>query len=232
MKTRMVRNSVTGLLAATLMSANVLADDARTQWYGSFTGLRNMPPDSGAELEIRRLGTVGGDIELSDGTGFAIAVGFETGGAQQVELEVAFRPFDIEGANDAHLGSRPIPPELYTLTGDVDTWSLMLNARQLFDIGQVRPYIGGGLGVAHHEGTAALAVAPIPSLLPGGMNGEDSGNDTVVAYQIMAGVEARVGDGARLFAGYRYMGTAAIEIDGLTADYDTHAVEVGVRIPF
>ena len=232
MRLRAAPVSVAGLLAATLVSANALADDARTRWYGSLAGLRNMPSDSGAELEVRSLGTATGNIELSDKTGFALAIGFETGGAQQVELEVTFRSFDIEGANDVRLNSTPVPSELYRLSGDVDAWSLMLNARQLFDVGQVRPYVGGGLGLARHDGTAALSITPIPPRLPDGLEGEDSGDDTVVAYQFMAGVEFELADGVHLFGGYRYMGTADIEIERLTATFDTHAVEAGIRMQF
>ena len=225
MKPRVVRTFLAGSLAATLMSTNALADDAGTPWYGSLTGLRTMPSDSEAELKTRSRGTIAGDIELSDDTGFALAVGFETGGGQQVELEAAFRSFDIEGASGVRVGSFPVPSG-YTLTGDVDTWSLMINARQLFDVGPVRPYVGGGLGFARHEGTAALAV---PSL---GLAGEDSGHDTVVAYQFMAGGEFEMAEGAHVFVGYRYMATAGLEIERLTASYATHGIEAGVRIRF
>lgn len=225
MTLRKVRISVTGLLAAALISTNALADDAGTLWYGSLTGLRTMPSDSEGELETRTRGTIAGDIELSDETGFALAVGFETGDGQQVELEAAFRSFDIEGASGVRAGSFPVPSG-YTLTGDVDTWSLMINARQLFDVGPVRPYVGGGLGFARHEGTAALAVPPL------GLAGEDSGDDTVVAYQFMAGGEFEAAEGAHVFVGYRYMATADLEIERLTASYATHAIEAGIRIQF
>lgn len=231
MKMYAARTSVIGLLAATLISTSALADDSGTLWYGSITGLRTMPSDSEAELETRTRGTIAGDIELSDETGFALAVGFETRGGQQVELEAAFRSSDIEGASGVRVGSLPVPSG-YTLTGDVDTWSLMINARQLFDVGSVRPYIGAGLGFARHDGTAALAVQPIPPLLPGGLMGEESGDDTVVAYQFMAGVEVELAEGAQFFGGYRYMATADLEIERLTASYDTHAVEAGIRIRF
>ena len=230
MKPRAARSSIAGLLAVSLLSASALADDAGWVWYGSLTGLRNMPSDSEAELETRSLGTIGGDIELSDETGFALALGFETGDAQQVELEVAFRSSDIEGASGVRVGSQSVPAG-YRMTGDVDTWSLMMNARQLFDVGSVRPYIGGGVGFARHDGTAALAIQPMPPL-PSGLEGEDSGDDTVVAYQFMAGVEVELAEGAQLFGGYRYMATTDLEIERLTASFRTHAIEAGIRIRF
>jgi opacity protein-like surface antigen len=232
MRNRTTRICTAGLLAATLVSTSAIADGTQTQWYGSFTGLRNMPSDSEAELGTRSLGTIAGDIELSDEMGFALAVGFETRGGQRVELEAAFRSFDIEGASGARVGRTPIPSGAYRLTGDVDTWSLMVNARQVFDVGSFGPYVGGGLGFARHDGTAALAVPPLPPRLPGGLEGEESGDDTVVAYQFMAGVEFDVTERAKLFGGYRYMGTADLEIERLTASYATHAIEAGIRMRF
>jgi opacity protein-like surface antigen len=230
MRNRTTRICTAGLLAATLVSTSAIADGTQTQWYGSFTGLRNMPSDSEAELGTRTI-AADGDIELSDEMGFALAVGFETRGGQRVELEAAFRSSDIEGASAVRLGQVPVPSG-YRLTGDVDTWSLMVNARQVFDVGSFGPYVGGGLGFARHDGTAALAVLPLPLLLPGGLMGEESGNDTVVAYQFMAGVEFDVTERAKLFGGYRYMGTADLEIERLTASYATHAIEAGIRMRF
>ena len=64
------------------------------------------------------------------------------------------------------------------------------------------------------------------------MAGEGSGDDTVFAYQFMAGVEVELAEGAQLFGGYRYMETSDLEIERLTASYDAHAIEVGIRIRF
>ena len=227
MKQRVARISIAGLVAAAMVSTSALAEDSRTPWYGSFTGLYNMPSDSEADLDSRGLGTLDGNIELSDEAGFALAAGFETGGAQQVELEVAFRSFDVEGANDVRWNSNLFNADI-NLSGDVDTWSVMINARQLFDVGTVRPYVGVGLGFARHDGTLRLASEALGAVPPV----EESGDDTVVAYQLMAGVEFELAEGAQLFGGYRYMGTADIEIERLTASYDTHAIEAGIRIRF
>ena len=193
--------------------------------------MRNMPSDPEAELGIAGLGTMTGDIALSDEMGFALAVGFESPNGPQVELEAALRSSNIEGASDVRVDSLSVPSG-YRLTGDMDTWSLMVNVRQVIGIGSVRPYVGGGLGFARHDGTAILAVVPMPPFLPAGFEGEESGHDTVFAYQFMAGVEVPMADSATLFGGYRYMGTADLEIQGLTANYDTHALEAGVRIRF
>ena len=50
MRRRAIRALAAGPLAAVLVATSAVADDARTQWYGSFAGMLNMPSDSEAEL--------------------------------------------------------------------------------------------------------------------------------------------------------------------------------------
>ena len=216
-----------GLLAALLAPAGASAENARTGWYGSFAGLYNMPSSSEAELNTRARGTVTGDIELSDEPGFALAVGFETAGGQQLELEAARRTSDIEGIRGLQLNSIPVPSG-YRLTGDLKTWSLMVNARQVFDLDPVRPYIGAGLGWARHDGDAALSIRLPPPLQ--GATGAESGDDTVFAYQLMAGFEFDLAADVTLFGGYRYFRTRDMEIGRLATSFDTQAVEIGIRL--
>lgn len=218
------RITAAGLLATTLISTDALAQGSQTQWYGSFTGLSNMPSDSEASLQGSGF-RIEGDLELSDEIGVALALGMEMGGGRRLELEVARRSTDVDGASGAVLNGTAIPAGTYSVTGDMDTWSLMVNFHQDIDAGLVQPYIGAGLGFAHHDGTAELMTAAGPS-------GRDSGDDTVFAYQFMAGVGYKISDGVTLFGGYRYMGTSDLEIERFTASYDTHAIEAGIRMRF
>lgn len=227
MKRHTVGMFTAGPLTALLVATSAFADDARMRWYGSLTGLYNMPSSSEAELRTRARGTFTGDIGLSDEPGFALAVGFETVGGQQVELEAARRTSDIEGVRGLQVNSIPIPSG-HELTGDLVTWSLMVNARQVFDLDPARPYIGAGLGLARHDGTAALSVRLPPPLQ--GVTGAESGDDTVFAYQLMAGFEIDLSRDMTMFGGYRYMATGDIEIERLTASFDAQAVEVGIRL--
>ena len=66
----------------------------------------------------------------------------------------------------------------------------------------------------------------------GAISGTDSGDDTVLAYQVMAGIEANVGESMTAFAGLRHLGSGDLEIESLTADYATTSVDVGVRLEF
>ena len=210
-----------GPLAALLAAAGASAENARMEWYGSFAGLHNMPSSSEAELDTRARGTVTGDIQLSDEPGFALAVGFETAGGQQLELEAARRTSDIEGIHGLRVDSIPVPSG-HSLTGDLETWSLMVNARQVFDLDPARPYIGAGLGLARHDGDAALSILQ-------GATGAESGDDTVFAYQLMAGFEFDLAADVTVFSGYRYFRTRDMEIGRLTTSFDTQAVEIGIR---
>lgn len=227
MKRHIVGMIAAGPLTALLVATNASADSARMRWYGSFAALHNMPSSSEAELKTRARGTVTGDIELSDEPGFALAVGLETPGGQQLELEAARRTSDIEGARGLRVNSIPVPSG-HSLTGDLVTWSLMINARQVLDLDPIRPYIGAGLGLARHDGDMALSVRLPPPLQ--GPTGSDSGDDTVFAYQLMVGFEFDLAADVTMFGGYRYFSTRDMEIGRLAASFDTQAVEVGIRL--
>ena len=231
MRRRTIRVLAAGPLTAILVATSAVADDTPTQWYGSFTGMQNMPSDSEADLGTP-VGAVAGDIELSDEMGFALAVGFETAGGQRVELEAAFRSSDIEGANDVRLNSMPVPSG-YRLNGDVDTWSLMVNVRQVIDIGPVSAVRWWGIGIRavmtaprrSRSGSRRLFRpqswrAPNPVTTP---------FSPTSSWRVSRSTWPR---SATLFGGYRYMGTADLEIESLTASFDTHAIEAGVRIRF
>ena len=210
-------------LAATVLAADALAEEHSARWYTAFTGLYNMPSDSQGELDSTSL-HIAGDIELSNGLGFALALGVQAAEGLRVELEGAYRPFDIDGVNDVRVNGRALDSG-YELSGDVDTWSLMLNAHYDIAMGAARPYIGAGLGIARHDANATLTLPILPAT-------SDSGNDNTFAYQFMAGLGYELSDNMVLFGGYRYMGTDDLEIEALTASYGTHAIEAGLRVGF
>jgi opacity protein-like surface antigen len=185
-----------------------------------------MPSDSGATLDASAF-NVSGDIELSKGPAFALAFGAHVSEALRVELEGAYRPSDIDGAKNVRVNSIPVN---VGLGGDVDTWSLMINAHYDIAMAAVRPYIGAGLGIARHDGSATLTV-PVPGQPPASYP-PYSGDDTVFAYQFMAGIGYEISENVSVFGGYRYMGTDDLEIEKLTADYGTHGIEAGLRFGF
>ena len=209
------------VLTAVLLAGDALAESHSPRWYTALTGLYTMPSDSSATLDASAF-NVSGDIELSNSLGLALALGAQVNDALRVELEGAYRASDIDGANDVRFNSLPITAGL---GGDVDTWSLMINAHYDIAMAAVRPYIGAGLGIARHDASATLT-------LPGLPPASESGDDTVFAYQFMAGIGYEISENVSVFGGYRYMGTDDLEIEKLTAQYGTHGIEAGLRFGF
>ena len=213
-------------LTAVLLAGDALAESHSPQWYTALTGLYTMPSDSSATLDASAF-NVSGDIELSNSLGLALALGAHVSDALRVELEGAYRPSDIDGANDVRFNSLPVTAGL---GGDVDTWSLMINAHYDIAMAAVRPYIGAGLGIARHDASATLTLT-VPGQPPASYPGY-SGDDTVFAYQFMAGIGYEISENMSVFGGYRYMGTDDLEIEKLTAQYGTHGIEAGLRFGF
>ena len=215
------------VLAAAMLCAPALAETTSNGWYTSLTGLYNMPRDSDATLDTEPLDATG-DIELSNDFGFALALGMQMNDALRVELEGAYRPLEVDGAKGVLLNSAPVD---VGLSGELDTWSLMINAYYEMPLGAARPYLGAGLGIAGHDGELTLSSPLLVSVL-GTNSVRESGDDTVFAYQFMAGLGFEVSDNMTLFGGYRYMGTDDMEIEAFTASYGTHALEAGLRVGF
>ena len=222
--------TVASLLSAAVLCTPARAETASSGWYASLAGLYNMPRDSDATLDTEPL-DIAGDIELSDHFGFALALGAQVNDSLRVELEGAYRPLDVDGTKNVVVNSHPTD---VGLSGELDTWSLMLNAYYEMPLDMARPYLGAGLGIARHDGKLTLSLPPplvaglgVPASIP------ESGDDTVFAYQFMAGIGFEASDSVTLFGGYRYMGTDDLDIeDRFTASYGTHAIEAGLRVAF
>ena len=117
--------------------------------------------------------------------------------------------------------------------GEVSALSAMANIYfdPALELGPVKPYIGGGVGISRFRARDVEAVG-IPGASP------VSGSETGFAWQLMAGVGLAVSEQATVTAGYRYFATpdvevnvaslGPVEVDGL----GLHALEVGLRLRF
>jgi OOP family OmpA-OmpF porin len=116
--------------------------------------------------------------------------------------------------------------------GDVTAWAAMFNAYYDFNKGgRFEPYVGVGVGAARLEANAVYNAG----------NDEFDDEDTVAAYQAMAGVAIGLGERLDLDIGYRYFVAPEAEFDGFQdgvvpttygADYTHQAVTVGLRYQF
>ena len=223
---RRARITAAALVATTLASASAFAEESELRWYGSLTALFDMPSDARARLDHRHV-TLDGDVLLSDELAFALAIGVKTRFGLDGELELASRSTDIDGASGVSSDGIPLSAPV-ALSGDLKTWTLMVNFRKAFGEGSFRPFVGAGVGIARHDGEATLSVvSPL-----GSIEGTDSGDDTVLAFQAMAGIEGDVSENMTVFAGLRYLASQDLEIERLTASYATKSIDVGVRLRF
>jgi len=210
-RTRLFAWIFAGLLSATAASAE--------GWYaGTFY--------STYDADDVRFGTALGTVTstLDDGSGLGVTVGRELG-ALRFELE--WSTFDLDVV-DHLLGGAALPGP----TGKVDVNSYLVNAAYNFNAnGTFSPYLGLGLGMTDAE-FDNFGVAPIPQVL------QDS--DSVFAYQLFAGIEARFDNGWRLFADYRIqtadglgvMVSPAAGSVGSEIDLETESLRIGARYRF
>ncbi len=103
----------------------------------------------------------------------------------------------------------------------------MGNGYYAFDLGAgFKPFIGAGIGIAYLDAELDLSV-------PGFGAASASDDDTVFAYQGIAGVEYEIPtDMATIALGvrYSYFATTDPDFGGIEAEYATHNIMFGVRI--
>lgn len=208
-------------VAAAGTSGSVLADN-----YFSVHGAYTMADDFGFQVAP---GTITTDFD--DGYGFGAALGTRLGeqgaaGRWRVEAELTLRTNDV----DSHRlnGSAP----LAGATGELESTAVMLNALYDFDTGgPFTPYIGGGVGAAMVE-ASGFGVGAIPAVL--------DDDDTVLAYQLIAGAGYDVSPNTVLFAEYRWFATDDPDVTTSAAtgsvdtgvEYQTSNIMVGARFMF
>jgi len=100
--------------------------------------------------------------------------------------------------------------------GDVSVHAAMLNG--FLDIetsSSMQPYIGAGLGAANMN-----------------WDGDSDDNETVSAYQLMAGINIDMNPETTLRLGYRYFNPREADIGSLQIDNAFHDFEIGLRWNF
>lgn len=208
-------------VAAAGVSGGVLAQN-----YFSVHGDYTMADDFDFRVAPGSIAT-----ELDDGWGFGAALGTRLGQQAaashwRVEGELTFRSNDV----DSHSLNGGAP--LAGATGKVESTAIMLNA--LYDLttgGAFVPYAGGGVGLAMID-AKNFGVSTIPAVL--------DDDDTVLAYQLIAGAGYRLSPGTELFAEYRWFATESPDVTTSAAtgavdtsiDYQTNNIMVGARFNF
>lgn len=150
--------------------------------------------------------------------GFA---GYEFGNGFRVEGELAYRRNSLD--EQSALGTT------FQMQGDAATLALMANGIYEFQSGAsaFAPYLGAGIGVARFSLIDAGVVGSTP---------EDN-DDTVFAYQLIAGVGYDLSPTLTVFADYRLFGTANPEFtesdgDVIETEYLGSTVLIGLSRKF
>jgi len=202
---------------AALMAGTAGAANATEGWYGradvgySFDGESSFAESIGgvpiADWDLAHKP----DWSQFLGLGYAFQNGFRIEG----ELGHRFNQFD-----ESDLGAAGL------LDGDVHAWSAMANLFYDFNRGgSLEPYVGVGVGGARIN-TGII-----------GLGGTVDDSDTVLAYQAMLGVNARVTDQLSVDVGYRYFQADSAELTSdiptdIEQDYTDQSLTVGLRWQF
>lgn len=163
----------------------------RDAWY--FTSTGDLAWHNGLEFKP----AAGGNTDLSYDPG--LGVGLSVGKAKccwRVELEAFFRESDLD--NEKGVTSLGTPFDL-DATGYIRDFTLMANGYWDFEIPNYcwMAYVGGGLGLSIHERKACTSVSDV----------EKNSNDTLFAWQVMAGVSYEIIKNVYTSVGYRLVST-------------------------
>lgn len=133
-----------------------------------------------------------------------------------------------DGGLGAQFGVGSLNGATLDIGGDVTSLAGMANVYYDAPLGwAIRPYVGAGVGVARIDAELSL----------GALRLVDE-TDTVLAWQVMAGLSYPATERVSLSVGYRYFATQDAELSetvgGRTFDseYRSHNVELGVRFSF
>lgn len=161
------------------------------------------------------------DFSVEYETGFSVAgaLGYEFSNGIRVEGELDYSRVELDQISQAGVQNSG--------NGNVSTVTGMINGIYGLKLNNFTPYLGGGVGFAKFS---------FDSSTTANFNAVDD-KDTVFAYQVLAGIEKKLGDSIKLGVGYkfvRYNDVGLRDVTGITLDSDqnVHKVEVRVRYSF
>lgn len=206
------RKTITSLLCmgALVFGSTLAAANDKGLYIGGAGGLNFLTEDSdlnAAEAEYEDFNwAVSG------------ALGYALGNGLRFETEVGYRPNDIDNITGVAGGS-----------GDVDVLNWMFNA--LYDLDYwnlpVKPYVGGGIGIAHVDFDGVTPVA--------GSTINDS--DIGFAFQGIAGVSLDLTENLAATLDYRHLRVPSVSFrtnggTNVDSDYATNQIMIGLRYTF
>lgn len=174
--------------------------------------------DSTLEEDGERIARPGFDYDTGYTLGAAVGAAFTPN--ISMEIEYAYRGADVT------ITDRDDNDESSRANGDTSANAFMVNALYVFDglgaTGAVQPYLGGGIGGANVETSAG---------------GQDFDADTLLAYQLIGGVDYEMNPSVSLYAEGRWFQTESGKFNGPSSEnfdgeFETFDLLVGVRYVF
>ena len=208
------------LLAGGDAAAQATEPSSPAGLYGSLSGLYVWAPESSWAARYESGIANRGDYGWESGSGAVAALGYDTGTGWRVEAELGWRSLDLDRIRLA--GARWMK---FAGEAEARTLSAMANVYWAVPGGwMLQPYLGAGIGAARQDWRSGGSI-----------------DDTMFAWQAMAGVRHALSDRAELHVGYRFFSTADWQLGGRDADgdawrsevdYRTHNLEGGVTFRF
>jgi len=162
-------------------------------------------------------------IDTDGGFGISGAVGYRFDNAR-VEFEIGYNSNDVDSVT--------VNDFVTSVDGSIDNWKFLLNGYYDFPTGsRLRPYVGGGAGLA------ILSANDVSAMVPPLGEGSIDDTNTSFLFQFKAGVGYDVTDTLNAFLGYRLMGIPGQSFEVLDTDLDAdtlfiHSLQVGARYEF
>ena len=207
----------TVIIAAAVLLAGAGGASAQSFYVGAYGGV-----NYGHESDVLVDGIGGASIATDIGYAAGGFVGYDFGNSFRVEGELAYRR---NGLDAMSVGGGSVPMEGY-----VSSTALMVNGLYDFDTGSaLKPHIGGGVGAAQFSVRDSRPV--------GDPDPPTNQDDTVLAYQFIAGVGYGLSPTLTLFVDYRLFGTLDPEFtsdtdEKIEVSYLNSSIMVGISTSF
>nr|WP_320013174.1 outer membrane beta-barrel protein [uncultured Desulfobulbus sp.] len=154
-------------------------------------------------------------VDMNLGMGMGMAVGRSFGNTR-LEGELNYQTNDLDTVRLSGGGKSDC-------SGDVSSWSLMVNGYYDFKgSGPVSSFLLAGVGFARVEVDGFN--------VPGSGVADMSGDDTVLAYQLGAGIGYAISEELTLDLSYRYFATTDPSFNGIDVEYSSHNLYLGLRL--
>ncbi len=177
-----------------------------------------------ADSVIAEAASTNVEVDFDPGWAFEGAIGIALDSGVRGDISVGLRRNTIDKIEE---------PNSVDLDGSVTTWTGMGNVYYDLDFGRalgwtgaitmVKPFIGGGLGVAR----IYMKLDDV-----NGVNIDKTETTYELAYQGTVGVGFHFTDHVALTTSYQYLGTTNPTFNGEEGSYQTHNFFVGMRFTF